>query len=1557
VGKVLILDIDGNLLQGGTVVLEIREGQDLALSPLVLHTIARIKGKLPPAPALAECYQQWRSLYRNLTLLFRLGDRPNWVTRGSSETVMSDCRMAAQTLVEHLHSWLTAESFRPIREQFLEKLSPHESIQLILQTEDNGLRHLPWHLWDILQRYPYAELSLSAPTYERIHAPTMTRTKTRILAILGNKEGINVDADQTLLKSILGETELVFLVEPERDELQRWLWDANGWDILFFAGHSTSFSDGETGQIELSGRDRLSLNELAYALRTAIAGGLKLAIFNSCDGLGLARQLEQLHIPHMIVMREPVPDAIAHTFLKHFLTSFCSGQSLHLAIRAAREQLQALETQSPCATWLPILCQNPTAPPLTWQTLLPLSPSSPVPCPPAPLPPCPYQGLSAFQETDAAFFFGREELTEHLLTVVQQLPLVAVIGSSGSGKSSLVLAGLVPCLRRTGAWAIACFRAGDRPFYRLAESLIPLLEPDLHETEQLVEVNKLAIALQSQSLTLTHVVQRILHKTQTTRFLLVADQFEELYSLCSESDRQSCVDELLETIEHLSQFAIVLTLRADFCEQALAYRPLATALRRYPPELLGPMTPEELRTAIEKPANVQGIRLAEGLTERILDAIEAAPAQLPLLEFALTLLWERQSNGALTHAAYDAIGGVEQVLTSYAEQVYASLDETAQQQAQQIFTQLVHPGAGTADTRRLATRSEIGEAAWQLIPTLVNARLIVSHRDDAAAEEVVELAHEALIQEWQRLQQWLKDDRSFRTWQEQLRHTLRQWQSNQHDPDGLLRGASLTHAEHWLQAHPKSLSEAEQQFIETSLEMRSQAQKVRDRQRRYKILAIVGNITAAMFLTTFGVWQWYRAEVVQNSAQTESLGTSSIELFNSGKQLEALLQILRAGQQLSYSRDADSDTQTKLIVSLHQIIYGIRESNRLDGHTRTVISVNFSPDGQLLASASDDNTIKLWQLDGTLITTLEGHSNRIRSVKFSPSGQLIASASYDGTIRLWRRDGTLINVLQAHDREINSISFSPDGKVLASASADGTIKLWHCNGELMSSEPYAILREHQGWVASVSFAPDGQTLASSASDGTIKLWRREGALLSTLESQNTSVNSVAFSADGQLLISANNEGKVWLWQQHNGSFPIQPERVIQAHQQRIWSVEWNPDRQTFVTASADNSIKIWRVDGTMVETLTGHTSPVFSVSFNPQGNILASASADQTIRLWHPNGLPLSRLPTQQSPISDVSFSPDGQLLATSNLGGTVALWKFNGTNVALLLGHTEQVHAVSFSPSGRLLASAGKDGTVRLWTVDGQLLQVLPGQIPLFDVSFSPDGQNLATAGEGGNITIWRRGDGGGFGTEPVQILNARTALISTLAFSPDGQLLASAGENDVVQLWQRNSIGLFTSEPIKTLAGHTSRVNQVSFSPDGQMLATASIDGYVKLWGREGKLLMTLSGHNSRVSSVIFSPNSQILASATADGVVKIWSLNGSLLKNLQGHQDRIAALSFSPNSQVLASAGADQTVILWNLNFNRLMVQGCAWIGDYLKTNSTVSESDRHLCDNVPSSLSLR
>jgi hypothetical protein len=357
VSKLIVLKLEGDFeWQGFRVNLEISRDGD--------RPFLEASGTLPPNPELVAYLNQWQQAYRPMDVTSRI--KPKEIFYGGSIQQVEECRRWAKELGYRLTRWLASEPFAAIDKRLREALTLHEPIRILIRTEDPNVRHLPWHLWDLIECYTEAEVGFCASIAQRVKVrDRQTDGKVRILAILGNSSGIDIQADRQLLAS-LPDASVQFLVEPRRQEVNDYLWN-QAWDILFFAGHSET--NTQQGRIFINDRESLTLDELRYGLRQAIAQDLRLAIFNSCDGLGLVSQLEQVHLPEAIAMREPVPDRVAQEFFKQFLVSFAAGDSLYLAVRQSRERLQGWEGNFPCASWLPVICQNASESPSTWQSL------------------------------------------------------------------------------------------------------------------------------------------------------------------------------------------------------------------------------------------------------------------------------------------------------------------------------------------------------------------------------------------------------------------------------------------------------------------------------------------------------------------------------------------------------------------------------------------------------------------------------------------------------------------------------------------------------------------------------------------------------------------------------------------------------------------------------------------------------------------------------------------------------------------------------------------------------------------------------------------------------------------------------------------------------------------------------------------------------------------------------------------------------------------------------------------------------------------------------------
>jgi hypothetical protein len=570
-----------------------------------------ITRSLPSNPDLAETIERWCKSY------YRLGDRitPIRITpiafpqptsientrsnrakrRAKRQAHLRDkCRKLGKELHSQLNIWLESDSFSPIRDRWLQQLMQGE-VRVLIRTSSLSLLKLPWQLWDLVERNPLAEVAFGIPCAEPIltdRVPTL-RSKVKVLAILGDSRGIKIEEDRTELEKLekLADAEITFLPEPKRREINDHLWEQD-WDILFFAGHSRS--EGTQGRIYINENESLTIAELKFALKIAVSRGLKLAIFNSCDGLGLGFELQQLNLPQTIVMREPVPDRVAQEFLRYFLPDFVSGQSLYLAERSARQRLQGLEGVFPCASWLPVIFQSPATTPPTWAELGHRSTEI-----------CPYRGLFAFREEDAQFFHGRENFTQTLVEVVQRHELVCVIGASGSGKSSVVFAGLVPELRHQGSWEIVAFRPGQRPFQSIATAWVTLRETDRSQADRLPSILQLSEAWRMHEEALQTAIKTVVRESPGTKLLFIIDQFEELYTQCQDKqERQVFIDRLLK-VAKLDNIALVLTLRTDFLGQVLKDPPLAKIISDSD-RMLGAMSTKELQSAIVQPAALLG---------------------------------------------------------------------------------------------------------------------------------------------------------------------------------------------------------------------------------------------------------------------------------------------------------------------------------------------------------------------------------------------------------------------------------------------------------------------------------------------------------------------------------------------------------------------------------------------------------------------------------------------------------------------------------------------------------------------------------------------------------------------------------------------------------------------------------------------------------------------------------------------------------------------------------------------------------------------------------------
>ncbi|MGB6167702.1 MAG: TIR domain-containing protein [Geitlerinemataceae cyanobacterium] len=794
-----------------------------------------------------------------------------------------------------------------------------------------------------------------------------------------------------------------------------------------------------------------------------------------------------------------------------------------------------------------------------------------------------------------------------------------------------------------------------------------------------------------------------------------------------------------------------------------------------------------------------------------------------------------------------------------------------------------------------------------------------------------------------------------------------EWDEKNRDASFTLRGSDLKYAEQWLGASEDKQPEPtplHAQYILASDRQQRQRQKM-------AFGGVVLGLVATSILAIVAVKQRGAAIVERNNARQQSvraLTALSEARLVTDDGLEALHYAVQASQNLQQSRDLPADLKKATTSTLREAVYNVQEYNRLDGHEDQINRIAFSPNGELIASASDDNTVRIWKRNGEVLQMLQ-HDDNVRQMAFAPDGKTVASASKDKTVKIWRvEDGTLLNTFDLNS-SVRAVRFSPDGELLVTGDDDGQMQLWKSDGQLLKT-----FAAHRSGLNDIVFSPDGQTFASTSNDLQMKLWD-----LSEILDEN-----------------GNNDNP-------------QPQQEFTGHSDKIWDVNFSPDGKELATASSDNTVIIWNLDGTIRSQLKGHSTWVRSVSFSPDGKVLVTGSDDNTVKLWSLGGTLLKTFTGHDASVRSVTFAPDGKSLASASDDATIRLRSLEGVVVETLQGHRASVQGVRFSPNN-LIASVSTDNTLKIWSRDGaQLLRSAEYGTEMRNVNFSPDGQLMMTAGYDNTVQLWDVQEVlKTEKAEPIRRFVGHTSTVKNLSISPDGQQMASAGADGTMRLWR-----ISDGKLLKTFEDvHQSEVTDVSFSPDGSQIVSVGGDGKVKVWSTEGELVQELQAHEEWINAVHFSPDNRFLATASGDKTVRLWKWNagqlettpevvlqghtdwvwdvtfsrdsrligtggkdntvrlwdteGRLLKTLSAHKNWVRAVSFSPDGEKLASASADKTIILWDVDslenmekssqdmgVDRLLMLGCDRLGDYLATNPTLAESEKAVCEGVESS----
>ncbi len=1176
----------------------------------------------------------------------------------------------------------------------------------------------------------------------------------------------------------------------------------------------------------------------------------------------------------------------------------------------------------------------------------------------------PYKGLRAFGESDAADFFGREALVDELL---QRLAgdgvtgrLVLLVGASGSGKSSVVSAGLLPRVRsgavpRSEDWLVTTMTPGSSPFKELAQGLARVATlPADHGTEDIgVDpsddrvgglVWDMAEEMGRDEAGIDATVRRVL--PDASEMLLVVDQFEELFTLTADDEQRRFLDGVMHAVDRPdSRVRIVATLRADFYDRPLRFRRLGAVVRAVTVTVPAMQAGEVLATIVG-PARRVGLAVEATLVTELVAAVSDQPAAMPSLQLTLFDLAERAGDAGLTLAAHRELGGLGGAIATRAERLYRSLGDH-RVQVRQLFERLVSIGPEGVPARRRAPRSELvslahGRPVGDLVEPWADARLLTYDHDPKTREPTVEVAHEALLREWPRLRGWIEEDRGAIVAAGKLRMAAGEWETLDRDPGALYRGSPLDRALAQFSGRASILPVQAQEFLAASRAARDEARRQEhdriarqartNRRLRLQLAGVALALVVAIVGGFLALDQRGRAMGEERVAVARELAAAAVAAVDEDPELSILVALAA----VDHTRRVDGTVVPEAHAALHQAVTS----------SRIVLSVpdlggavDWSPNGSVFVTEGPEESGMVDIRDaatGASVVVFTGHDVDINDVAFSPDGTLVATAGDDGATRVWdAATGEEVAAFE-HEGAVVGLSFSGDGRLLAGSWRDqGTVRV-------LDLESNRLVRAFDLVASSTSFAPGDDRLVIAAGRRAVVVDTSTGVTLVELTVEGgpptplgyTPVQVARWSPNGRWIATGGTDRRARVWNADTGEL----RASLGGHDGVIVGAAWAPDSARLATSGEDGTARVWEVadgGGTQVARLSARATQgvVSDVAFSPDGQLLLTGDGGiRAAKIWDVSpaaGAEVMNLPGAPGIFNAVDIAADGRTLVASSPGVAGTVWDLvTGEQVTTLGGRhmdatDEESWRVDLSRDGELVATAGAQGVpVRVWDTDtGELVFTGDESFHTADAAWSPDGRLLAATGgteEAGWISIFDR-SGRALARFPEE---AGFSPVS-VAFDPSGARLVTTRRPLGRMLIVHDGLVVRDAATGEVLQRMAAASWAAVFDPTGDVLVANDLGTGAALWDpATGQPVATLSGHTGQVTDVAVHPDGRTVATASLDGTVRLWSSeSGAPTLVLRGHHGPAGGVAFGPSGRVLASSGAGE-IRVWTLDLDELI-----------------------------------